>query len=85
MSLDHINVKNAITNFRSIHSIVASVRSWLVIIVEETVYEKPPSFDEVATNTKHLPNFILDIRRVESRSRGFLSAVCVVTYTYFGC
>ena len=54
MSLDYINVKNAITTFRSIYSIVASFRSWLVINVEETEYEEPSSFDEIATKTQSI-------------------------------
>lgn len=58
MSVDHIDVKNAITTFCSICSIVASVRSWLVITVEGIDYEEPSSFNEVATNTKYLPNYI---------------------------
>lgn len=41
MSLDHINVKNAITTFRSIYSSVASVGFWLVVDAEETDYEEP--------------------------------------------
>ena len=50
--------------------------------IGEIDYEEPFSFDEVTTNTKHLPNHIqeFEIRRVESRSRVFLSAVCVVYY-----
>ena len=45
---DHINVKNAITAFRNLHSIVASVRFCLVVNVEKIDYEKPYIFDEVA-------------------------------------
>lgn len=42
-------------------SIVASVRSGHVINVEEPDHEEPSIFDEVATNTKHLPNYRVDI------------------------
>ena len=45
---DHINAKNAITAFRNLPSIVASVRFCLVLNVEEIDYKKPYSFDEVA-------------------------------------
>jgi len=55
-SLDHINVKNAITTFRRKYSSVASVGSWLVINAEETDYEEPLRLeDERLALTRGIP------------------------------